>query len=279
LNALVRAQIRHITEYTYPQPAQDSFNELRLEPAQTATQSLLGFQLILEPDVPVTSHTDYFGLEVHSFQVRQPHTRLRIETHAVVVTHPLPVPQPVPVRDLEPYRAAMYEFIAPSARVPAGGWLERLGLRAPSDRDDLLEHLHTLNAHLHKQFQYAPGATRIGTSLDEFIHLERGVCQDYAHLLIALCREARIPARYVSGYVYAGRDFVGAGATHAWVEAFVPGTGWVGFDPLNGVMQSEYHVIIGAGRDYNDVAPVRGSRRGGGEERLEVKVNVRAQEQ
>ncbi len=274
----MRAQIRHITEYRYPEPARDSFNELRLEPAQTATQSLLNFQLYVDPDASATTHTDYFGLQVHNFHVRQPHAHLRIETHAVVVTHPLPLPEPAPVSALEPHRAAMYEFLEPSKRVPKGAWLERFDLMPPRADGDLLAYLRHLNRHIHDHFEYAPGATRIGTTLDEFVGQGRGVCQDYAHLLIALCREARIPARYVSGYVYAGADLAGAGATHAWAELFVPGSGWVGFDPTNGVEQTEFHIIIGAGRDYDDVAPLKGSRRGGGEETLEVTVSVRAAE-
>jgi transglutaminase-like putative cysteine protease len=275
----VRAQIRHITDYHYPEPAADSFNEVRLQPAHDEYQRLLGFQLYLTPDAPATSHTDYFGTAVHSFHIRQAHTSLCVETAAVVVTHSRPFPNPLPASSLEVHRDKLYEFLQPSKHVPHGDWAAQLEYAALNEDTELVAYLNGLNAHIKARFTYESGVTEIGTPLEEFLRQGSGVCQDYAHLMIAVCREARIPARYVSGYVYAGGDFIGAGATHAWVDCFVPGSGWVGFDPTNGVMQTENHIVIGAGRDYADVPPLRGSRRGGGREQLEVMVSVRSQQQ
>lgn len=277
----MRAQIKHITTYHYPQPASDSFNELRLQPVQTSTQSLLGFQLYIDPDTAATSHTDYFGMTVHSFHVRKPHSTLRVETHAVVVTHAAALPQPILARSLEPHRNSFYDYLEPTERVPRGNWTATLELPYLQDDENLLEYLRALNTCIRTGFTYAPGATGVGTTLAEFVAGRTGVCQDYAHLMLAVCREQRIPARYISGYIYAGREFVGAGATHAWVECFIPhdeGGVWLGFDPTNGVLQTEYHIVIGWGRDYNDVAPMKGSRRGGGAETLEVTVSVQVQQ-
>ena len=289
----MRAQIRHVTTYHYPQAASDSFNELRLQPAQIATQSLLGFQLYIDPDTAATSHTDYFGMTVHSFHVKRPHSTLRVETHAVVVTHAAPLPLPTLARTLEPYRNRFYDYLEPSERVPRGQWTATLEVPDMRDDDDLLEYLRVLNTRIRAGFTYAPGATGVGTTLIDFVAQRTGVCQDYAHLMLAVCREQRIPARYVSGYIYAGREFVGAGATHAWVECFIPNTDssssdsssadssdgvWLGFDPTNGVLQTEYHIVIGWGRDYNDVTPMKGSRRGGGAETLTVAVSVQVQQ-
>jgi transglutaminase-like putative cysteine protease len=275
----MRAQIRHVTEYHYPDPAFDSFNELRLQPAQTDHQSLLGFKLRLEPDVPFYTHTDYYGTVVHHFHLREPHTTLRIETSAIVVTHKKPTPRPVIASTLEAARTALYEYLVPSRHVPAGDWTARLEHPALRDDDDLLLYLTELNARFRQRFEYRSGATRIDTPLEEFLALGAGVCQDYAHLMIAVCRQQRIPSRYVSGYVYAGWDFLGSAATHAWVECYVPETGWVGFDPTNDTLETESHIRIGGGRDYSDVPPMHGLRRGGGLERLGVEVMVSAQEQ
>ena len=276
--SLVRAQIRHVTQYHYPESAADSFNEVRLQPAQTQYQSLLGFQLYLAPDAPATSHTDYFGTVVHSFHIRKAHRNLRVETAAVVVTHPRPFPNPVPASNLTAHRDELYEFLQPSKYAPRGDWTVQLEYPVLREDTELLKYLNGLNVHIKTRFTYESGVTEIGTPLEEFLQQRSGVCQDYAHLMIAACREQGIPARYVSGYVYAGSDFLGAGATHAWVDCFVPGSGWVGFDPTNGVMQTENHIVIGAGRDYGDVPPLRGSRRGGGQEQLEVTVSVRSQQ-
>jgi transglutaminase-like putative cysteine protease len=275
----MRAQIRHVTEYHYPDPAFDSFNELRLQPAQTSFQSLLGFQIRLEPDVPFSTHTDYYGTTVHHVHIRDAHTALRVETNAIVVTHPRPQPRPVFASLLEASRAALYEYLVPSKHVPVGVWATRLEYRDLREDDELLEYLLGLNARIKSRFSYETGVTSIGTPLEDFVMQGAGVCQDFTHLMLAVCREQRIPARYVSGYVYAGRDFLGAAATHAWVECYVPESGWVGFDPTNNVLTGEAHVRIGCGRDYDDVAPMRGVRRGGGVERLGVEVSVRAQEQ
>jgi transglutaminase-like putative cysteine protease len=275
----VRAQIRHVTEYQYSETASDSFNELRLKPAQTDNQSLLGFKLTLQPPAPTTERTDYYGTKVYSFHLAGRHSALRIETSATVVTHRKPLPQPVPALSLKLARDQWVEYLAPSQQIPAGDWAARLEYPALNDSTDLLEYLMGLNARIKTRFEYRSGATRIGTPLEEFLRLGAGVCQDYAHLMLAVCREAGIPARYVSGYVYAGADFIGAEATHAWVECYLPGSGWVGFDPTNDVLAGESHIRIGHGRDYADVPPLRGLRRGGGVEHLEVAVTVHAQEQ
>ncbi len=275
----MRTQIRHVTEYQYSETASDSFNELRLKPAQTDSQSLLGFKLTLQPPAPTTERTDYYGTKVHSFHLAGRHSALQIETSATVVTHRKPPPQAVLALSLNVLRNQWVEYLAPSKQVPAGDWAAQLEYPVLNNETDLLEYLTGLNARIKTRFEYRGGVTQIGTPLEEFLRLGAGVCQDYAHLMLAVCREAGIPSRYVSGYVYAGADFIGAEATHAWVECLVPGSGWVGFDPTNDVLAGESHIRIGHGRDYADVPPIRGLRRGGGVERLEVAVTVQAQEQ
>lgn len=270
----MRALIRHLTEYHYPREAWDSFNELRLEPASGARQELLSFELTVAPQGAVQRRLDYFGTAVHHVEVAAPHLGLRLETRSLVVTHPpVPVP-PTPHAALDNPQPEWLEFLLPSRRVPAGSdWPALFGWPPAQPHDDLPAYLDGLTRHLHARFRYTPGATRVDTPLLEFAGRGEGVCQDYAHAMIGVCRAVRIPARYVSGYVHAGTGSLGAEATHAWVEALVPGHGWLGLDPTNASRAGAGHVKVGHGRDYDDVPPVRGLRRGGGRERLEVEVS------
>lgn len=272
----MRAHIRHLTEYTYPEPAWDSFNELRLQPAGDAHQTLAAFALHLTPEMPVSTHRDYFGTVVHHFHAREPHLELRIEAESLVDTRPGPAPAPRPAEVLG--SLVSDEFLSASARVPLGpDWAGRLGWPALRPHEDLVAYLDGLTTHLHGRFAYTPGATGVDTPLGDFVSGGRGVCQDYAHAMLGVCRQQGVPARYVSGYVYAGAGHVGAEATHAWVEAYVPALDdrpgvWLGLDPTNACRVGESHVKIGHGRDFSDVSPVRGLRRGGGRERLNVSV-------
>jgi transglutaminase-like putative cysteine protease len=273
----VRAQIKHLTEYHYPQAASDSFNQVRLKPMQDESQSLLSFRLEVQPEVPILQSQDYFGTTVQHFHVLEPHHVLSIEASSLVVKHPKPFPFGAPASSLMVYQSELFEFLSPSQRVPLLA-PERLGYKPMLEHDDLLEYLMGLNAHMKVRFTYQSGATTVHTPVEDFLLQGTGVCQDFVHTMLGVCRAQGIPARYVSGYVYAGQDFLGASATHAWLEAFVPNTGWVGFDPTNNVLESENHIKIGFGRDYDDIPPLHGLRRGGGLERLNVAVTVQAQQ-
>jgi transglutaminase-like putative cysteine protease len=266
----------HITAYSYPQPAWDSFNELRLFPIEDHRQSLLGFKIFLDPEVSVRSHIDYYTTRVHQFHLPHTHQRLHIETNARVVTYPTPPPLPVIAASLPELHARFFEYLAPTPRVPLKPeWLAELEVKPLTPMDNLVEYLGELTRYLQRSFTFQPNVTRIDTPLLEFMHSKRGVCQDYAHAMLALCRCMGIPARYVSGYLYTGASSaIGAEASHAWVEVYLPGSGWVGFDPTNGTEVTEAYVKIGHGRDYDDIPPVKGLRRGGGIETLQVIVRV-----
>ena len=151
-------------------------------------------------------------------------------------------------------------------------------MRAPdlSPDGDLVDYLSGLTRHLHGFFTYRQEVTKIDTPIAEFVRAGVGVCQDYTHAMLAVTRMLGIPARYVSGYLETspGRT-LGSDASHAWVEAYLPGSGWAGFDPTNGVLVGQTYIKVGHGRDYDDVPPVRGLRRGGGTEALRVAVSVR----
>jgi transglutaminase-like putative cysteine protease len=275
----VRAQIRHITEYHYPIPAKDSFNQLRLQPVHDEYQSLLSFRLDLEPNVPFMVNQDYFGTNVHHFHILESHQILKIETNSVVVKHEKPFPNSNLASSLEPFQTMLYEYLSNSKRISLNSdWAALLEYSALTPNSDLLEYLMGLNAHLKNRFVFKAGTTGVDTPLEEFVQHGTGVCQDFVHAMLAVCRSQGIPARYVSGYVYAGTDFLGAEATHAWLEAFIPTVGWIGFDPTNNLLETENHVRIGFGRDYDDIPPLHGLRRGGGLETLDVTVTIQAQQ-
>ena len=275
----LRANIHHITEYRYPEPAFDSFNEVRLKPIEDARQSVLSFQFQLEPNVPAYWHLDYYGTTLHHFHVLEKHNILRIETHALVLTHAMTQPIGQPASVLEPHKAANIEYLTSSRRVPLEfDWATILGWHKLKPEEDYVAYLDGLNSHLNSRFTYQSGVTKVDTPLLEFVQGGVGVCQDYVHAMLAVARSNGLPSRYVSGYLYAGADFVGAEATHAWLECLIPGYGWLGFDPTNNVRINESHIKIGHGRDYDDVPPLRGLRRGGGVESIGVEVSVHVQQ-
>ncbi|GBF07493.1 transglutaminase/protease-like protein [Deinococcus aerius] len=274
----MRCEIRHTTEYRYKEPAWDSFNEVRLHPSNEARQTVRSFHLHVEPEAEITSHKDYFGALVHHVHVHEAHTFLKITAEAIVDTHPVPDPVPVPFSELRGVRGRYTEFLVPSPRVPAGEWPETFGVRRPLPHEDLPGYLMELTSHLHRRFTYAAGATSVSTPLAEFARHGRGVCQDFTHAMLAVARGLGVPARYVSGYLYSSGGMLGAEATHAWVECFLPGTGWLGYDPTNNCLARERHVKIGHGREYSDVSPVRGTYYGGGRGELDVDVRVYAEQ-
>ena len=273
----VHLTVAHLTEYRYPEPAWDSFNEARLYPVDDQGQSLLSFELELSPDATVRNHVDYYGNRVHQFHIAEPHRRLAIQARSGVVTYPRPAPMPVAAESLAELRPRFFDFLAPTRRVPQDrDWAVAMQAQPLSSEEDVVDYLRHLTRHLHGFFTYRQDVTEIDTPLAAFVEAGVGVCQDYTHAMLAVCRMLGIPARYVSGYLEtAPGHTLGADASHAWVEAYLPGSGWVGFDPTNGAVVGQSYVKVGHGRDYDDVPPVKGLRRGGGTGSLRVAVTVR----
>lgn len=264
--------VYHLTEYTYPDEARDSFNEIWLYPVDDARQGLLEFRLNLSPESMPRSRQDYFGNRVHDFHVLKAHKALRVEMQAKVVTFPTPWPSPVRIEMLRDLAGRFFEYLAPTPRIPLHhNWPELLAARRPGPKDDLHMYLLELTALLNGAFTYNTGSTQVDTPLIRFVEGRAGVCQDYAQAMLAVLRSVGIPARYVSGYLSTG---VGSEGSHAWVEAFVPGSGWLGYDPTNNSIVTEGYVKKAHGRDYDDCPPLKGLRRGGGREHLGVQVRV-----
>ena len=280
-------EIRHVTEYEYDEPVRESMMELRLRPRRSLEQRVVNFELELDPRAQTFDYTDNFGNSVHHFDVPQAHRRLVIIANSVVETSAPPTPPDAVDRGEwqalagDQVRADCFDFIPPHGLAietpPLTAFIAERDIGALK-RHDPLTALRALTATLYESFDYETGITGADSPIDHALIERRGVCQDFAHIMIAICRGWGIPARYVSGYLFTDRargDRSDPDHTHAWVEAYLPSLGWLGFDPTNNVPAGERHIAIGVGRDYVDVPPTRGVFKGEAESKLSVGVQVR----
>jgi len=271
-----RLDINHITRYRYDRPVVASYNEARVTPLPVPDQLVIDAQVAVRPPAELFCYRDYWGALVHCFDVHVPHQSLIVTSRAVVETAPLAAGRTGAEPDdqrpgggtgsagwpalSEPGVAdRFYEFVAPSRLVTPHDLAGPAGeLRARYDEPG--EAVPAVLDWVHDQLEYGTGATHVHTSASEAWRAGKGVCQDFAHLTLAVLRAMGIPARYVSGYFYPDeKGVVGAkvlGESHAWVEAWTGG--WASHDPTNRVQVGERHVVVARGRDYADVAPVRG---------------------
>lgn len=277
--------IRHITRYHYSSPVTESLTEVRKQPITDSLQICHNFELNLSPRASITTHTDHFGNIVHHFDIPKPHTQLAIAAKSLVEVKQIPsVPDSLSESawselDAIVEQEDLYEMLMPSRFTNTTALLFQLGKELRMERrDDPLTVLRQLNAAIYERFEYAPQTTRVDSMIDEALNCLCGVCQDYAHIMIAIMRHLlKIPARYVSGYLFhraENHDRSAVDATHAWVEGYLPGQGWIGFDPTNNLIAAERHIRVALGRDYSDVPPTRGVYKGGASSDLSVAVQV-----
>jgi transglutaminase-like putative cysteine protease len=245
-------RIRHTTRFVYEQPACDSHNELRLRPLEDDGQRCVAFELSVDRPAAVLSYRDFFGNHAHSVSVNAPHRELTIVAQSLVDRAEMAakVFPEVAFRSFlyedDAHKSDYCEFLNPSHYV--AGYVVRIV------------------AWVRDQFDYQKASTNVHSSLDDILKTGSGVCQDFAHLTIGLLRLAGVPARYVSGYlapaVSRGVNApLGEQASHAWLEAWLPGAGWTGFDPTHRYRTDERHIRVAVGRDYADVPPLKGTYR------------------
>lgn len=276
--------IRHITRFRYNNPVSESIMETRMHPRHEGGQRCTTFQLSVSPKARVNSYRDYLGNVIHHFDVPGHHTKLLIVAESIVdLRPPALLPRALPTsawRELDEQvaRADYWEMLMPSRFAKPSAALHELAEALDVyRRDDPLTLLREINTGLYHWFDYQPKTTRVDSPIDEALLARTGVCQDFAHIMIALLREMKIPSRYVSGYLHHTSDpsiRSSSGATHAWVEAFLPHLGWVGFDPTNNQIAGERHIRTAIGRDYADVPPTRGVFKGQSGSELSVSVRV-----
>ncbi len=273
----MRFHVRHTTRFSYSDEISDTAMELRLRPIDDQYQRLLSYRLTVIPAGPVRGYTDVMGNYVESWNFRAPHREIVVTSEAMVETTPRDS-APISVPELSVAdRFQMTRFDGP---ILANGRVRELAALARGSSGDALSHVTEL---VHRGFIYAPNTTNVHSTIEEITARGMGVCQDFAHLWIAICRAMGIPARYVSGYVASQPGAAGSigQASHAWAEGWREGHGWVGYDPTNlsgtsGGLVTDQHIRVAVGRDYRDVPPTRGVYRGLAEESLAVDVRIEA---
>ena len=328
----MRLDIAYRLHFQYERPVSESQNEIRARPRDDARQQVMSYRLTTTPATRVLQTRDYFGTTVDHLGVRAPHDELLVVAEASVETTPIETtPGPVSCERLSDQRFVnqQVEYLVPSRHVQWGELIDEVALWAVrSAADDVGEHVLAVVQAVPTVLAYERGSTSIGVTLEELVDGGRGVCQDFAHLAVGMLRCVGIPARYVSGYLFAldetqlpetdpegasdgsgmrhedgsgdgssfgtdpldnrrradvdmfGAEAAGAAPravsvqTHAWIEAAVPGFGWYALDPTNGGTVGERHVVIGHGRDYNDVPPVRGVFNGAAEVKVDAEVII-----
>src|SRR5947209_5739720 len=278
--------VRHFTRYRYSRAVRQSVMEVRMHPRSEHMQRCFTFQLSVSPRSRIFSYTDHMGNLVHHFDIPAPHRHLTIIADSLIdVDEPDPLPASLGVeawKELDEMigQEDYWDMLGPSHYARSSPELLQVakdfGVERRDGRDPL-ELLVNLNSTLFREFSYVKQSTNVDSPIEHALRSRQGVCQDFAHIMIALVRNLRIPCRYVSGYLYheaESKDRSSTGATHAWVEAFLGDVGWVAFDPTNQLVGSERHIRVALGRDYADVAPTRGVYKGDAESTLSVVVTV-----
>ena len=278
--------IRHFTRYRYSRPVWQSVMEARMHPRSENSQRCFTFQLSVSPRARIFSHTDHVGNMIHHFDIPEQHDQLTIIADALVdVDPPAELPDSVSssvwaeLDDLIEHED-YWDMLMPSQFARSSAELDVLGRELGVDRRDgrdPLTLLRTLNSQLCATFAYVKASTSVDSPIEHALNVRQGVCQDFAHIMIAMVRNLHIPCRYVSGYLYHDEqhaDRSAGGATHAWIEALLPGLGWIGFDPTNDLIAGERHIRTAIGRDYADVPPTRGFMKGAAKTDLQVRVRV-----
>ena len=277
-----RLLVKHRTEFTYAAPARESVNEVRLGPVDGSRQRVEQARLRVTPDADVVESFDAWGNRVWWFQVVEPHEHLVVESESVVAT----VCADRPTSPLRPadqwreiqapaYRHAWADFLLPSGLVH---WTDATARfaddLAPPPAAGVAEWAAELAASLNAALVYERGHTDTTTTVDGVIAAGHGVCQDFAHVFVALCRLRGVAAKYVSGWLFEP-DRGGPVESHAWTAVQVPGVGWVEQDPTHPGEVGERYVRIAVGRDYADVVPIRGTYLGGATVSMNVEVELR----
>lgn len=278
----MKLHVLHRTRFKYATPVSESFNETRLQPVSSGAQVCHSFVLKVLPTSRLSHYIDFHLNYVHLFEINQPHTELNVEANSVVTTgdHVVlaNVATPAPMTRLTECARLerCYDFLQSSTYVEVNADLWRLAIDATQGQSDAWQAAQAVMHFVNREFRYQSSVTHAHTHMREVLKNRTGVCQDFAHVMLGLCRALKIPARYVSGYLYNGPvdQLKGAQASHAWVEAYVLGHGWCGLDPTNDKLVDGHYVKVAVGRDFADVSPVKGTYRGTAKRELSVEVRV-----
>ncbi len=277
----------HLTIYKYSESIIDSVMELRMHPRNEGNQRVVRFDLGVRPNVKTFSYRDYLQNTIHTFNIPALHDKLAIKAEAIVE---IKTPKPLPDRldesawgliDQETDKRDQYDMLLPGRYTHSTPLLQAFAQEIGwGRRGDPLTLLKELNNAIYSAFDYQQNVTEVDSLIDVALEARRGVCQDFTHIMLLLVRQVGIPARYVSGYLYHRKDETAQDrsdedASHAWVEAWLPGLGWVGFDPTNDTIVTDRHIRVSIANDYAGASPSRGVFKGKAQTELEVRVQVK----
>jgi transglutaminase-like putative cysteine protease len=282
--------LRHLTSFRYTQPVTFVYNTLHLKPRELPWQKVKSFQLEIEPDPVVqTERLDYFGNTATFFMIQSPHDAMKVLAKSVIEVLPRPQTTQISIpwntarrtmrADLSPNGLDAYQYSFASAY--AKPLEEARAYALPSCLPGLSIHAVAIDLmrRIDTDFTFDPKATTVSTPVTEVLQNRRGVCQDFAHLMISCLRSIGIAARYMSGYIQTlpppGQPrLAGADASHAWVAAYCPQAGWLELDPTNNQVADEQYITLGWGRDYHDISPAKGVLFGGGTHTVHAQVDM-----
>jgi transglutaminase-like putative cysteine protease len=265
----MRLQIEHRTSFAYDVPISEAYTELRLRPLETSGQHCISFRIATDPPgVRARPYVDHRGNVIQHFDVLEPHDRLTVTATSDVLTPPTYLDE-----ERRPTQLEAYDYLAPTAYVTISAPVAAFAASADPG-GATADRAATISAVIFREFAYETGVTDVHTRADEVLTLGRGVCQDFAHLLLATCRSRGILSRYVSGYLYDPSLVGDTAASHAWVDVYDEQRGWVSLDPTHNREQTDAYVRVAIGRDYAEVPPTRGVYKGTAAESLEVRVAI-----
>ena len=253
-------EIQHETRLTYSQPVAEWLSELRLEPLSDANQSCQTFSLTVTGNPQFFRYMDGFGNRVHHFNLMNPALELQALAASVVETHPQTIDWGTS-RSTWPLNPEQYciecmDFLRPGGPITQTTRLiPVLKMVEPKEGMRIVDFISTVSAYIHNSFIYAKAVTGASSPIEHVLEQGKGVCQDFAHLMIALLRSFGVPARYISGYIHRPNQ---ESQSHAWCEAWVPDMGWLGIDPTNNLPPNDHFVKVAVGRNFTDVPPIRG---------------------
>lgn len=286
----VRYYIRHRTAYRYSGRIDLCHSLAHLRPREDEGQELTSHKIEVTPEPKFQrERSDYFGNRTNYFAIQQSHDSLEVTATTTVIkpdiTPGLPIAglawdrAKVPANAKDASGVRIGNYLLPTKACPRLGAATDFLRPSLTPGRDLMEMVNEFMGRVYREFQYVPGATDTTTPLEKVLKQRQGVCQDFAHVMIAALRSVGMPVRYVSGYLETlpppgQKKLQGADATHAWIEVYSPACGWVGFDPTNNKIPAGQHIKICHGRDYFDVQPLKGIFLGTGTQELMVQVDV-----
>ncbi|MGN6490450.1 MAG: transglutaminase family protein [Agriterribacter sp.] len=273
-------KIHHITSYVYDRPVRESMNEIKIYPYACKEQETLQHEVQITGNPKVEMFADYWGNKTGTFNILNAHNTLIIESRLLIRTtsgNQLSVNFHSGFSELQKEikgQLQLIELIEPD-QIKHTPQIEEIIEKIITPDKSVALVTEQFSEHIFKNFKYIKGITSIETTVDEILEHRAGVCQDFAHLLLQLLRVAGIPARYVSGYICPNKNGMrGEGATHAWVDAWIPGYGWAGIDPTNNIWVTNNHVKLSVGRHFRDCTPIKGTFKGPARQTLSVHVSV-----